>query len=139
MRFWVVFRSERAVSTIFPPYIMPNGTYERIKKFYDTLPLSLIFNVSDTSCEELDIIPQHGEGESHKESQGSAKVRHEGIKRVDEVLLQNGCADSSIGNDNAKGVEVLVINFLHRILVVGARQEAPCALLNVLLVPCCQA
>ena len=39
MRFWVVFRSERAVSTIFPPYIMPNGTYERIKKFYDTLPL----------------------------------------------------------------------------------------------------
>ena len=40
MRFWVVFRSERAVSTIFPPYIMPNGTYERIKKNnYDTLPL----------------------------------------------------------------------------------------------------
>ena len=37
--FWVVFRSERAVLTIFPPYIMPNGTYERIKKFYDTLPL----------------------------------------------------------------------------------------------------
>ena len=32
--------SERAVSTIFPPYIMPNGTYERIKKIYDTLPLS---------------------------------------------------------------------------------------------------
>ena len=30
--FWVVFRSERAVLTIFPPYIMPNGTYERIKK-----------------------------------------------------------------------------------------------------------
>ena len=40
MRFWVVFRSERAVSTIFPPYIMPNGTYERIKFFSDTLPLS---------------------------------------------------------------------------------------------------
>ena len=40
MRFWVVFRSERAVSTIFPPYIMPNGTYERIKKIYDTLPLT---------------------------------------------------------------------------------------------------
>ena len=46
MRFWVVFRSERAVSTIFPPYIMPNGTYERIKKFSDTLPLKCeqIFN-----------------------------------------------------------------------------------------------
>ena len=41
MRFWVVFRSERAVSTTFPPYIMPNGTYERIKKFYDTLPLKV--------------------------------------------------------------------------------------------------
>ena len=40
LRFWVVFRSERAVSTIFPPYIMPNGTYERMKKFSDTLPLS---------------------------------------------------------------------------------------------------
>ena len=39
MRFWVVFRSERAVSTILPPYIMPNGTYERIKFFSDTLPL----------------------------------------------------------------------------------------------------
>ena len=39
MRFWVVFRYERAVSTIFPPYIMPNGTYERIKKISDTLPL----------------------------------------------------------------------------------------------------
>ena len=25
--------------TIFPPYIIPNGTYERIKKFSDTLPL----------------------------------------------------------------------------------------------------
>ena len=37
---WVVFRSERAVSTIFPPYIMPNGTYERKKKFSDTLPFS---------------------------------------------------------------------------------------------------
>ena len=42
MRFWVVFRSERAVSTVFPPYIMPNGTYERIKKIYDTLPLSTV-------------------------------------------------------------------------------------------------
>ena len=40
LRFWVVFRSERAVLTIFPPYIMPNGTYERIKKFSDTLPLN---------------------------------------------------------------------------------------------------
>ena len=39
LRFWVVFRSERAVSTIFSPYIIPNGTYERIKKFSDTLPL----------------------------------------------------------------------------------------------------
>ena len=32
MRFWVVFRSEWAVLTIFPPYIIPNGTYERKKK-----------------------------------------------------------------------------------------------------------
>ena len=40
MRFWVVFRSERAVSTIFPPYIMPNGTYEIINFFSDTLPLN---------------------------------------------------------------------------------------------------
>ena len=101
--------------------------------------ISLSCNFSDTSCEELDIIPQHGEGESHKEAKGSAKVRDEGLKRIDEVLLQNGCADSSIGNNNAEGVEVLVVNFLYRILVVGARQEAPCALLNVLLVPCCQA
>ena len=28
-----VFRSERPVSTIFPPYIIPNGAYERIKHF----------------------------------------------------------------------------------------------------------
>ena len=28
------------VSTIFLPYIMPNGTYERIKKNCDTLPLT---------------------------------------------------------------------------------------------------
>ena len=41
MRFWTLFRSERPVSTIFPPYIMSNGTYERIKIFCDTLPLSL--------------------------------------------------------------------------------------------------
>ena len=41
MRFWVVFRSERAVWTIFPPYFMPNGTYERIKKISDTLPLKI--------------------------------------------------------------------------------------------------
>ena len=40
----VVFRSEQAVSTIFPPYIMPNGTYERIKKFSDTLPLMQSLN-----------------------------------------------------------------------------------------------
>ena len=100
---------------------------------------SLSCNFSDTSCAELDIIPQHGEGKSHKEAKGSAKVRDEGLKRIDEVLLQNRCADCPIGYDNAKGVEVFVINFLHRILVVGARQEAPCALLNVLLVPCCQA
>ena len=46
MRFWVVFRSERAVSTIFPPYIMPNGTYERKIFFYDTLPL-IIHSFSD--------------------------------------------------------------------------------------------
>ena len=37
------FRSERSVSTIFPPYIMPNGTYERKKKIYDTLPLTTCF------------------------------------------------------------------------------------------------
>ena len=42
MRFWVVFRSERAVSTIFPPYIMPHGTYERIKKISDTPPLNAL-------------------------------------------------------------------------------------------------
>ena len=50
MRFWVVFRSERAVSTTFPPYIMPNGTYERIKKIYDTLPLSVVLLSSAASC-----------------------------------------------------------------------------------------
>ena len=33
------FRSEWPVSTIFPPYIMSNGTYERIKQNCDTLPL----------------------------------------------------------------------------------------------------
>ena len=27
--FWTIFWSERAVSTIFPPYIMTNGTSER--------------------------------------------------------------------------------------------------------------
>ena len=72
---------------------------------------SLSCNFSDTSCAELDIIPQHGEGESHKEAKGSAKVRDEGLKRIDDVLLQNGCADSSIGNDNAEGVEVLVTEY----------------------------
>ena len=39
LHFWSVFRSERAVSTIFPSYIMPNGTYGRKKKICDTLPL----------------------------------------------------------------------------------------------------
>ena len=47
---------------------------------------SLSCNFSDTSCAELDIIPQHGEGESHKKAKGSAKVRDEGLKRIDEVL-----------------------------------------------------
>ena len=37
--FWTVFRSERAVSTIFPRYIMTNGTNERKQIFCDTLPL----------------------------------------------------------------------------------------------------
>ena len=41
MHFWVVFRSKQPVSTIFPPYIMPNRTYERIKEICDTLPLRL--------------------------------------------------------------------------------------------------
>ena len=53
MRFWVVFRSERAVSTIFPPYIMPNGTYERIKKFSDTLPLRVTHMPSIASYSNL--------------------------------------------------------------------------------------
>ena len=44
------FRSERAVSTIFPPYVMPNGTYERIKNFYDTLPLTSCFGSSSCLC-----------------------------------------------------------------------------------------
>ena len=26
---WTIFRSEQAVSTIFPPYILPKGTYAR--------------------------------------------------------------------------------------------------------------
>ena len=39
LHFWVVFRSKRPVSTIFPPYIMPNRAYERIKQISDTLPL----------------------------------------------------------------------------------------------------
>ena len=44
----------RPVSTIFPPYIMPNGTYERITKFGDTLPLknsslmAIRYDVSET-------------------------------------------------------------------------------------------
>ena len=33
MHFWTVFRSERAVSTIFPSYIMPNRTYGRKKNW----------------------------------------------------------------------------------------------------------
>ena len=32
LKFWILFRSERPVSTIFPAYILPNGTYERINK-----------------------------------------------------------------------------------------------------------
>ena len=40
MHFLTIFRPERPVLTIFPPYIMPNGTYERIKKKCDTLPLT---------------------------------------------------------------------------------------------------
>ena len=39
LHFWAVFRFERPVSTIFPPYIIPNGAYEIINKFSDTLPL----------------------------------------------------------------------------------------------------
>ena len=39
LHFWTVSRSERPVSTIFPSYIMPNGTCARIKKKCDTLPL----------------------------------------------------------------------------------------------------
>ena len=35
----VVSSFNRPVSTIFQPYIILNGTYERIKKFSDTLPL----------------------------------------------------------------------------------------------------
>ena len=48
------FWSKRPVSTIFPPYIMPNGTYERITKFGDTLPLknsslmAIRYDVSET-------------------------------------------------------------------------------------------
>ena len=41
LRFWTLFRSERPVSTIFPPYIMSNRTYERINFFCDAFPLSL--------------------------------------------------------------------------------------------------
>ena len=37
--FCVVFRSKQPVLTIFPPFFVPNGTYERIKTFSDTLPL----------------------------------------------------------------------------------------------------
>ena len=37
--FWVVFRSERPVSSIFPLYIMSNRINGRIKKSYNTLPL----------------------------------------------------------------------------------------------------
>ena len=40
LHFWTVSRSERPVSTIFPSYIMPNGTCARIKKKCDTLPVS---------------------------------------------------------------------------------------------------
>ena len=35
----MVPNSERPVSTIFPPNIIPNRAYERIKKISDTLPL----------------------------------------------------------------------------------------------------
>ena len=31
LHFWTVFRSERAISTIFPPYIITNRNYERKK------------------------------------------------------------------------------------------------------------
>ena len=40
--FFTILRSERPISTIFPPYIMPNGTHESIKKNFDTLPLKKI-------------------------------------------------------------------------------------------------
>ena len=30
LQFWTIFRSERAVSSFFPPYIMPKGSNERI-------------------------------------------------------------------------------------------------------------
>ena len=43
-----LFRSKRPVSTIFQPYIMSNGTYERIKIFCDTLPLSPSLLISAT-------------------------------------------------------------------------------------------
>ena len=44
MQFWTTFRSDRPVWTIFPSYIIPNGTYERRKKgenFFNQLILLL--------------------------------------------------------------------------------------------------
>ena len=32
LQFWIISRSQRVVSTISSPYIMPKRTYERIKK-----------------------------------------------------------------------------------------------------------
>ena len=78
--------------------------------------------MAGTDGEQFEVIPKHGEGKANKEAEGSAKVRNQGLKGIDEVLFEDSRADGPIGDHNAKCVDVLVVNCLYRILMVGARQ-----------------
>ena len=110
-------------------------TFSIIKLMLQSISLG---SVCGTGCEQFEGIPKHWEGETDEETEGSAKIRNQGIKGIDEILLQDSGADGSIGNHNAKCVDVLVVDCLNRILMECTRQKTPCAFLDVLLVSGCQ-
>ena len=78
-------------------------------------------SMAGTGGEQFEVFPKHGEGEANKEAKGSAKVGHQGLEGIDEVLFQDSRADGPIGDHNAKCVDVFMVDCLYRILMVGAR------------------
>ena len=66
------------------------------------------------------------------------KIRNQRPKWIDVVLLQDSRAHGPIGDQDAKCVDVLVVDCLNRIFMEIARQKTSCAFLNVLLVSGCQ-